>query len=122
MVSQFHAFCRQVIRERKAYTFSDDGHDVAVNAEKGETVPFWSSRSRLTSIQKKHLSWTKYQIREIALDELRAEIGNLGIQGVLIGVNWSGNGLTGIDEKAANLLGWLDWYEENGADAKLPWR
>jgi hypothetical protein len=113
-VSAAHAdkFKEQVVTEERAFTVRDDGQLLVYRVGDGETVPFWSSRSRVETIQKRFPKYRRWQISELSLADFWRCLDNLERDGINVGVNWSGQQLTGYDVPVAELragLGyWLD--------------
>src|SRR3981081_311900 len=113
-VSAAHAdkFKEQVVSEERAFTFRAGGQLLLYRVGSGGAVPFWSSRARLETIQKRFPKYRHWQIRELSLADFWRCLGNLERDGIHVGVNWSGPQLTGYDVPVAELragLGhWLD--------------
>lgn len=106
-------FYEQVVSDDKVFTFDDgDGYSVfRVNGE--DVIPFWSSRTRLEKIKKAHLKYAKQEIAEEPFPVFMSDtLPLLEKEGIRVGVNWSGQRLTGYDitvaELRRNLQYWID--------------
>jgi hypothetical protein len=110
--AQSDKFKEQVVTEERAFTVRDDGQLLVYRVGSGEAVPFWSSRSRVETIQKRFPKYRRWQISELSLADFWRCLHNLERDGIHVGVNWSGQQLTGFDVSVAELragLGyWLD--------------
>ena len=121
--AQYDKFREQVVREGRAFTFTDGGHLLVYPVSSGETVPFWSSRSRLESIQQRLPKYRRFEITELSLEEFWRRLEGLERDGIQVGVNWSGKQLTGYNVRAADLRAglqyWLDRLQA-GSDGASP--
>ena len=111
--AQASQFYEQVVKEGRVFTV-DDGEGYLVFPVDGtETVPFWSSRSRVVKIQQTHAKYSNWEISEEPLPEfLEKTLPLFEKEGIRIGVNWSGKRLTGYNLSAPdlrrNLQPWID--------------
>jgi len=64
---QYDKFREQVATEERVFTFTDDGDFLVYPARGGDTVPFWSSRARLLTIQKRMPKYQAYTVTELSL-------------------------------------------------------
>jgi len=110
--AQYDKFREQVVSDERAYTFTDAGQLLVYPVRSGETVPFWSSRSRLETIQKRIPKYQRWQITELSLGEFWRRLDQLEQEDVQVGVNWSGSQLTGynvsVRDLRAGLRYWID--------------
>ncbi|MBK7582654.1 MAG: DUF2750 domain-containing protein [Myxococcales bacterium] len=110
--SQASMFYEQVVREGHVFTFLSDDAFLVFPMPDGETVPFWSSLSRLKTIQRAHPKFRAYAFDDIALDTfLDKVIPQLADEGLRVGVNWSGKRLTGYDIAPAELRENLSYWQ-----------
>jgi hypothetical protein len=114
--AQYDKFREQVVRDERAFTFTDNGQLLVYPVDLGETIPFWSSRSRLEAIQKILPNYRTWQITELSFGEFWRRLDHLERDGVQVGVNWSGQRLTGYNVSVADLRAglryWLDKLEK----------
>ena len=108
--AQFDKFKEQVIAEEKVFTFTDAGELLVYPIPTGETVPFWSSRSRLETIQKRLPKYRQWQITEMPIREFWSRLEQLENEGVQIGVNWSGQTLKGYNVSVSDLRDGLMYW------------
>src|SRR5262245_40415355 len=108
--AQADKFRQQVARERRAYTFTEGGQLLVYKTASGETVPFWSSRSRLTTIQKRLPRYQAYTISELSLEAFQSRLDQLERDGIKVGLNWSGAGLTGYNLPVADVRASIAYY------------
>lgn len=94
-----HTFYRQVAKEKRVWTIRDEGGFPAPKGFKGNRAqPFWSSLSRLEKIKKNVPAYADFSACEITWEMFRDEwLPGLKKDGVLIGVNWSGDRAIGYD-------------------------
>ena len=109
--AQAQEFYKQVAAERRAFTFLDAGSFLVFPVGGGEVVPFWSSSSRLLRVQESHARYLAYETEEIALaDFLEKTLPQLEAERSNVGVNWSGERLTGYNLTVADLRRNLDYW------------
>lgn len=94
-----HAFYRQVAQEKKVWTVKDtEGFPAPLNSEGRRAQPFWSSLSRVERIKKQVPAYAAFQPHEISWEAFRDRwLPGLKRDGILIGVNWSGDRAKGYD-------------------------
>jgi len=107
---QYDKFREQAVREERVFTFTEGGEFLVYPVHAGETIPFWSSRSRLETIQKRTPKYQRYQIAEIPLTEFYALLDRLAREDIQVGVNWSGARLTGYNFPVTQLRDALDYW------------
>jgi len=118
--AQYDKFCEQTVTEWRAFTFSDDGELLVYRVSSGETVPFWSSRSRLETIQRRLPKYGQWQITELSFQEFWRRLNQLEGEGVQVGANWSGQELTGYNVPVAEFRKALEyWIDRLGKRALL---
>jgi len=100
---QYDKFREQVVADERAFTFTDRGELLVYPVRAGETVPFWSSRSRLETIQRRLPKYQQWQITEFTLQEFWRRLDQLEREGIQVGVNWSGAKLTGYNVSVQSL-------------------
>lgn len=111
--AQSSEFYEQVVRERRVFTFLEDGSFLVHPVEGREVVPFWSSRSRLERVQRAHPKFRGYELDETALDAfLTRTLPDLAAENIHVAINWSGARLTGYDVAVAELVRNLDYWRE----------
>ena len=115
--AQASKFYEQAVLEGRVFTFTNAEEYLVFLIRDQDVVPFWSSRSRLESIRKIHPKYTNYSITEVPLSEfLQETLPLLESEGIHIGVNWSGKGLTGYDvsvhDLRRNLGYWIEKQEK----------
>lgn len=99
----YHRFAEQVAQDERVFTFTCEGELLVYPVRGNEVVPFWSSRSQLETIQKRFPKYQKHSISEMSLSEFYEWLAQLEDEGILVGVNWSGERLTGYDVTVADL-------------------
>jgi hypothetical protein len=97
--SHAHAFYRQVAQEKKVWTVKDaGGFPAPMNSEGKRAQPFWSSLSRVERIKKNVPAYAGFDPYEITWEAFRDRwLPGLKKDGILIGVNWSGDRAKGYD-------------------------
>src|SRR6478672_11072461 len=100
--AQYDKFREQVVADERAFSFTDGG-ELLVYPVARETVPFWSSRSRLETIQERLPKYQQLQISEFSLLEFWRLLERLERQDISVGVNWSGAKLVGYNVSAQSL-------------------
>ena len=118
--AQYDKFREQTVVEWRAFTFSAGGELLVYRVRSGETVPFWSSRSRLETIQRRLPKYRQWQITELRFEEFWRRLDQLEREQVHVGVNWSGEELTGYNVPVAELRKALKyWIDRLGKRALL---
>jgi hypothetical protein len=108
--AQYDKFREQAVVEERAFTFTDPGQLLVYPVARGEAVPFWSSRSRLETIQKRLPKYRQWQITELPLAELWRRLDKLERERVQVGVNWSGEHLTGYNVSVKDLRAGIEYW------------
>lgn len=117
--AQYDKFREQVVTDERAFTFTDSGQLLVYPVASGDTVPFWSSRSRLEAIQKRLPRYRQWQIAELSLAEFWRRLDGLEREGVQVGVNWSGPQLTGYNVSVRDLRAGLQYWIDRQGKGKL---
>ncbi len=125
--SHAHAFYRQVARDKKVWTVKDaGGFPAPKNAEGQRAQPFWSSISRVERIIKRVPAYAGFVPHEIPWETFRDRwLPGLQRDGILIGVNWSGERAKGYDLDSEWVRKAIELQLENQegeqiADGKTP--
>jgi hypothetical protein len=114
--AQATKFYEQVVAEGRLFTFTQNDEYLIYPIEGKEVVPFWSSKTRLESIQAGHPKYQKYQISEVSLERfLKEDLQLLEGERLSVGVNWSGARLTGYDISAQDLRKNIEYWQSKGA-------
>ena len=97
--SQAVQFYREVAEIRKLYTIRDkDGFPAPKNPEDKRSQPFWSSKARVEKIIKNVQAYSGFEVVELTWDIFTERwVPGLTNDGILVGVNWSGEKATGYD-------------------------
>jgi hypothetical protein len=114
--AQYDKFREQVVTDERVFTFTTGDGDVLVHPSRsGETVPFWSSRSRLEATQKRLPKYREFEITELSLAQFWVLLRDFEKEGLKIGVNWSGEGLMGFNVPVTDLrMGLESWIDRLG--------
>jgi Protein of unknown function (DUF2750) len=97
--SQAAAFYTQSVENDAVWTVRDEGgYPAPENREGRRSQPFWSSLSRVERIIENVPAYDGFEPEEIALSTFLDEwLPELESDGLLIGLNWSGERATGYD-------------------------
>jgi len=107
------AFYREVASARRVWTVRDaKGFPAPVTSDGRRAQPFWSSESRARRIVESVAAYAGMEVVGIEWDVFRDRwLPGLQADGLLVGVNWSGERATGYDVEAdqvrANVEGQL---------------
>jgi hypothetical protein len=102
--AQASAFYEQVVAAGSVFTFVEDGSYLVFPVNGKDVVPFWSSRSRIETVQRAHPRYAAYAISEESLKQfLEKTLDQLEEENINVGVNWSGERSTGYDISAADV-------------------
>lgn len=99
------AFYTEVLRERSVWTLCDSkGFPAPVNTDGRRSAPFWSLRSRAERIARSVPAYANMEPVEIGIDVWRERwLPGLERDGLLVGLNWSGDRATGYDLQPADV-------------------
>ena len=97
--SQATQFYTEVAKNRKLYTIRDkEGFPAPINSEGERAQPFWSSKSRVEIIIKNVKAYSGFEVVELEWDIFTERwVPGLTKDKILVGVNWSGENVTGYD-------------------------
>jgi len=97
--AQASAFYREVSKHRAVWTVRDvEGFPAPKNGSGERSMPFWSLRTRAEAVVSNVPAYSTFEVHEISLAEFRDRwLPGLEKDGVLVGVNWSGEHATGYD-------------------------
>ena len=97
--SQAHAFYRDVAKNRTIWALCDQGGYAASTNSSGEKVmPFWSSLSRVKKTKNNVQAYSNLEPDEISWENFRTKwLPGLKKDGLLVGLNWSGENAVGYD-------------------------
>ena len=117
-VAGLHAtkFYEQVTSSQKVFGLEDEGSFLVFRVDGHDVVPFWSSRSRLLTIQKRSAKYQKWRISEHTLSSFTGStLPFLESEKIHIGLNWSGARLVGYDVSVSDLQRTLKYWMERRA-------
>ncbi|MDH5178051.1 MAG: DUF2750 domain-containing protein [Gammaproteobacteria bacterium] len=97
--SQASAFYKEVASTRIVWTIRDaGGFPAPLNSDGKRSQPFWSSLSRVKKIIQNVDAYSNFEPVKIQWDAFSERwVPGLKSDGILVGVNWSGNRATGYD-------------------------
>lgn len=105
--AQADAFYREAVDHGCVWTIRDEGGLPAPMTDSGQrAMPFWSLRSRAQRVVETVPAYAGFTVDEaIALDVwLDRWVPGLERDGLLVGLNWSGERATGYDVSPADLV------------------
>jgi hypothetical protein len=107
--AQAEAFRREVRRDQIVWTLVEDGEFIAPHKPDGtRAMPFWSLRSRADRITGTVTAYQGLGLRKFTLSEFRdGWLPWLSEEGILVGINWSGERAVGYDVSAEVVDGWF---------------
>lgn len=116
----YHKFADQVAAEERVFTFTQDGELLVFKSDGKDTIPFWSSRTRLETTQRRFPKFAAYVITEMPLTEFSEWLSQLDDEGIQVGVNWSGLHLIGYSVAVPNLRAMIQYrLDRAGTDFKI---
>ena len=102
--AQAAKFYDQVTSEEKVFGLAEDGGFLVFRIRDTDVVPFWSSKSRVTTIQKRNPKYGKWTLTEEPLAEfIERTLPWLEKDKMSIGLNLSGERLVGYDVSVPEL-------------------
>jgi len=111
-------FYEQVTIDQKVYGLEDDGSFLVFRIRDHDVVPFWSSRSRVTAIQKRNPKYRKWTVTEEPFPAfVEHTLSQLEAERISIGLNWSGERLIGYDIPVPELRKTLDYWTKKRSEA-----
>ncbi|MCG8586689.1 MAG: DUF2750 domain-containing protein [Pirellulales bacterium] len=98
-------FVKTVVAQGEAFVFQS-GTDYPIFPMHGaEVMPFWSSRELARQVQQHHAEYADFKVARVDFDQFfHTMLPEMADQGVLIGLNWSGQELLGFDQSAEDLI------------------
>lgn len=110
--SEASKFYEEVVASRTVFTLLDEGDFLLFMINGLEVVPFWSTESRIAVVQKNHPRYRRFACDKIELEAfLERTLPELQVEGIHIGVNWSGTRLTGYDISVPDLVQNLSYWQ-----------
>jgi hypothetical protein len=99
-------FYREIAEGGSVWTVDTGaGMPVGVSPTGQRVIPFWSSEGRVTELLVEGAAFAGMAAREIALAEWTTGwLPGLRGDGMLVGVNWSGDSLGGLDAEPEAIL------------------
>lgn len=103
--AQADAFYEEYLTSGVVFTVQDDGGTPApLNSSGIRAMPFWSKRSRAEKVIANVPSYAAMKVVEISGDAWTEKwLPGLEKDGILVGLNWSGQYATGYDLSIADL-------------------
>jgi hypothetical protein len=104
--AQADAFYSEAIAQRCVWAIRDaEGFPAPVNGDGLRAMPFWSLRSRAERVVSQVPAYAAFEPVEINLEQWRTDwLTGLDRDGLLVGLNWSGDRATGYDVTPAEVL------------------
>jgi hypothetical protein len=101
--AQAAAFYGEAIREGAVWGVRDEsGFPAPLNGDGVRAMPFWSLRSRAEQVIQNVPAYAAFTVARIPLTEWRERcLPGLVDDGLLVGINWSGERATGYDVQPA---------------------
>ena len=97
--SQAKTFYQEVAHDKRLWTIKDsDGFPAPRNGEGKRVQPFWSSLTRVQKIIASVPAYSAFKPYEVSWDDFVSSwVAYLTENGLLVGVNWSGQRAEGYD-------------------------
>jgi hypothetical protein len=104
--AQADSFYDEIVRTGLVWTLRDqNGYPAPKSNEERRVQPFWSSRSRVEKIISRVAAYTGMEPDQIELPVWRERwLPGLQRDGLLVGLNWSGERATGYDVGPADVV------------------
>lgn len=106
-VSAAHAaaFFVEAVAAGAVWSVADaNGHPAPANADGRRSMPFWSKESRAMSVVKRVDAYRSFDVVQISLDAwVERWLPGLQADGLLVGLNWSGDAATGYDVEPSDV-------------------
>ncbi|MDP9393823.1 MAG: DUF2750 domain-containing protein [Actinomycetota bacterium] len=101
--AQAAAFYEEASRGGHVWTVRDgDGIPAPKAADGVRAMPFWSKRSRVERVVSTVPAYANFEVVAVPLDEFRSRwLPGLERDGLLVGLNWSGERASGYDVEPA---------------------
>lgn len=103
--AQADAFYAEALRAQKVWTVRDaSGFPAPANRDGHRAQPFWSRRSRAEHVIESVHAYAVMEVVEIEIDVWRSRwLPGMARDGLLVGLNWSGERATGFDLQPAEV-------------------
>jgi hypothetical protein len=103
------AFRREVPALGQVWTVRDgDGYPAPVSQHGQRAMPFWSSRFRAQRVVDRVPAYQGFEVVPIAFQEwLHRWLPDLERDGLLVGINWSGERASGFELAPTDVTGWF---------------
>lgn len=103
--AQANTFYCDVAKNGKVFSLRDKNGFPAPKGDGGKrSMPFWSTRSRVEKVIATVPDYSKFEVVELDWETFNKNwITGLNKDGLLIGVNWSGQKATGYDVSPINV-------------------
>lgn len=103
--AQADAFYREAAEAGEVWSVTDAGGFPAPHGTDGaRAMPFWSKRSRAERVVAAVPAYAGFEVVAIPLDVFRQRwLPGLARDGLLVGLNWSGNRATGYDVETGGV-------------------
>jgi Protein of unknown function (DUF2750) len=100
---------RDVRAHRELWTVEDDtGIPAPPNREGRRAMPFWSTRGRAEKVIASVPAYHDFRAISLSLEAFESQwLDNLERDGLLVGINWSGDTATGYDVEPDEVRAWL---------------
>lgn len=107
--AQMKAFFTELSASTSIWTIEDaDGIPAPKTTKGARSMPFWSKQSRAQRMIETIPGYAGFTTREIPLDEWTGRwLPGLKTDGLLVGLNWSGETATGFDVEPSEVQAWL---------------
>jgi len=104
--AQAAAFFAEVKDEAAVWAIKDEnGFPAPLNQDGARAMPFWSKESRALRIIQSVQAYSGFSTHRLTLDEFQTRwLPGLSRDGLLVGLNWSGESATGYDQSADEVL------------------
>lgn len=108
--AQAAAFFAEVLETGILWTVRDDnGFPAPLNSDGERAQPFWSSEARVCRIISSVAGYARLQAEQLNVASWHERwLPGLQRDGILVGLNWTGDRATGFDLTAADVLARLD--------------
>jgi hypothetical protein len=110
--SQAAAFYKDVAKYMSVWCLRDkDGIPAPKGDKKKRSMPFWSTQSRVNKIINSVTAYSEFEAFEISWDAFRDRwLPGLEKDGLLVGVNWSGDKAVGYDVEPKSVKENIEYH------------
>lgn len=111
--TQADSFYAEALANSEVWTIQDaEGIPSPMNAEGVRAMPFWSLSSRAETVVENVAAYSGFAVVAVPLSEWRSRwLPGLTDDGMLAGLNWSGDAATGYDADPEDVERNLDAHE-----------